>query len=84
MGLQKDADGKLLDDWCTICRTCRGQIKAKYGNTSNLLSQLKMHHPRVYQEAMKSGKMPQSKSTTLLPVAQSTIQERVKHAQKYE
>ena len=85
--LQKGVDGNPIEDGCVISRTCQGHVKAKYGNTSNLLSHLKMHHPGVYQEAMKSGKTPRSKtttSTTLLPVAQSTIQESVKRAQKYE
>ena len=86
-GLQKGVDGNLTEDGCAICQTCRGRVKAKYGNTSNLLSHLKTHHPGVYQEAMKSGKTPRSKTTTsatLLPVAQSTIQESVERAQKYE
>ena len=74
-GLQKGVDGNPTEDRCTICRTCRGRVKAKYGNTSNLLSHLKTHHPGVYQEAMKSGKTPRSKTTTsatLLPVAQKS------------
>ena len=80
-GLQKGEDGKPLDDGCTICRTCRGRIKVKYGNTSNLLSHLKSHHPSLYQEAMKSGKAPRYKP---LPVSQPTIQGSVERVQKYE
>ena len=83
-GLQKGADGKPLDDGSAVCRTCRARVKAKYGNTSNLMSHLKTNHPSIYQEAMKSGKTPRIKSTTLLPAAQSTIQESVECTQKYE
>ena len=56
----------------------------EYGNTSNLMSHLKTNHLSLYQEVMKSGKTPQITSTTLLPVAQFTIQESIEHAQKYE
>ena len=45
------------------------------------MSHLKTNHLSLYQEAMKSGK---TSHTTLLPVAQFTIQESIEHAQKYE
>ena len=85
-GFRKDSEGKLItDDGCAICRTCRGRVKAKYGNTSNLLSHLKTNHPFVYQEAMKSGKTPRTKATTSMSVCgQSTIQETIERTQKYE
>ena len=84
VSLRKETDGKPMDDGGAICQTCRGHVKVKYGNTSNLLSHLKTNHPNLYQEAMKSGKIPQIKPTTSLPVSQSTIQETIEHAQKYE
>ena len=83
-GLQKGADGKPLDVGSAVCRTCRAHVKMKYGNISNLMSHLKTNHPSLYQEAMKSRKTPWIKSTTLPPVAQSTIQESIECAQKYE
>lgn len=84
-GFRKDSEGKPIDDGCAICRTCRGRVKAKYGNTSNLLSHLKTNHPNVYQEAMKSGKTPRTKATTFTSVCgQSTIQETIERTQKYE
>ena len=84
VSLQKDADGIPMDDGGAICSTCRGDVKAKYGNTSNLLSHLKTNHPNLYQEAIKSGKTPRIKPTTSLPVSQSTIQETIEHTQKYK
>ena len=48
------------------------------------MSYLKTNHPSLYQEAIKSRKTPGLKSTSLLPVAQSTIHESIEHAQKYE
>ena len=84
-GFQKDSEGKLItDDGCAICRTCRGRVKAKYGNTFNLLSHLKTNYPIVYQEAMKSGKTPRTKATTSTSVCGlSTIQETIERTQKY-
>ena len=84
-GLQKGADGKPLDIGSAVCRTCHAHVKTKYSNTSNLMAHLKTKHPSLlYQEAMKSRKTPRIKSTTLPPVAQSTIQESIECAQKYE
>ena len=69
-GLQKGADGKPLNDRSAVCRICCACVKAKYGNTSNLMSHLKTNHPSLYQEVIKSGKTPRYKSTTLLLAAQ--------------
>ena len=77
---RKDSEGKPIDDAAVICRTCRGRVKAKYGNTSNLLSHLKTNHPVVYQEAMKSGKTPRGKTAS--GCSQSTIQETIERTQK--
>ena len=52
---RKDSEGKPIDNGAVICQMCRGHVKAKYGNTSNLLSHLKTNHPMVYQEAMMRG-----------------------------
>ena len=83
-GLQKGADGIPLDVGSAVFRTCHAHVKTKYSNISNLMSHLNTNHPSLYQEAMKSRKTPQIKSTTLPPVAQSTIQESIECAQKCE
>ena len=36
-----------------VCRKCNKQIRAKHGNTSNLLAHLRDHHPEEYAEASK-------------------------------
>ena len=82
LGFRKDFEGKPFDDGAVICRTCRGCVKAKYGNTFNLLSHLKTNHLMVYQEAMKSGKTPRGKTAS--GCSQSTIQETIERTQKYE
>ena len=35
-----------------MCRTCIREVLAKGGNTSNLMAQLREHHPDLYAEAM--------------------------------
>ena len=75
---RKDSEGKLIDDGAVICRMCRGHVKAKYGNTSNLLSHLKTN-PMVYQEAMMRGKTLRVKAAS--GYGQSTIQETIERTQ---
>ena len=58
-GTEKLENGGIADDSKAICRSCRRSITAKHGNTSNLLTHLKIHHAHLFIEvsaAMKSGK----------------------------
>ena len=49
------------------------------------MSHLHTNHLCLYQEAMKSGKIQQINLLRFdLPAAQSTLQESVEHAQRYE
>ena len=40
-------EGKRPDS--VVCRNCKKPVLAKGGNTSNLLSHLKLHHPLLQQ-----------------------------------
>ena len=71
--------------WGTTSQTRLVHIKAKYGNTSNLLSHLKTNHSNLFQVAnhmIKSGKVPWNQIRSVV-VGQSTIQETIKCGQKY-
>lgn len=48
-GYCKGSDGKLIEDNQPVCRKCQRKVSAKGGNTSNLTSHLRDHHPQ--QEA---------------------------------
>ena len=58
-GLKGDKNGIALKehDDRPICRTCNKSILCKGGNTSNLFSHLRDHHPTLFKEASK-GKGP--------------------------
>ena len=47
-GLEKDSDGKIKSGDVTVCRKCYQHVRAKGGNTSNLLSHLRIHHPTIH------------------------------------
>ena len=60
-GLKADKNGIALKehDDHPICRTCNKSVLCKGGNTSNLFSHLRDHHPTLFKEASK-GKGPSS------------------------
>ena len=82
-GLKKGSDGNAIDGGGAICQTCRRRVLAKYGNTLNLMSHLKINHPKLYEDAMKTAKTSRSKSVSV-SVGQSTIEETIERTQKYE
>ena len=49
-GHYKNAQGQLVEDGSPICRSCKRKVVAKGGNTSNLLSHLRDHHPELLSE----------------------------------
>ena len=48
--LEVDKDGKAIDDGNAKCRNCHRTVFARNGNTSNLLSHLIAHHPRLFSK----------------------------------
>ena len=88
-GVKKLENGDIADDGKVICRSCRRSITAKHGNTSNLLTHLKIHHARLFTEvsaAMKSGKSREASSSTMTATQsqQPTLKEVVEITQSYE
>ena len=74
-----------------VCRTCERAVSAKGGNTTNLLSHLKEHHPTLYTEAMTlmaeqsstSSKRKRSSTSAEKPKSQQTIVQAVEAAKKF-
>lgn len=84
-GLKKGANREAIDDGTAVCRSCRKNVTAKHGNTSNLLAHLRIHHGRLHAEvtgAMKRGKQPAEPGKR--PASQPTLTEVVDTAQSYE
>ena len=58
-GLQADESGKVLTERergdKPVCRSCKKAIPAKGGNTTNLFTHLRHHHPDLYTEAAPSS-----------------------------
>ena len=53
-GFKVDSKGQPIDENKLICQLCHHPIAVKGGNTSNLFSHLKNHHPKKYSE-LKAG-----------------------------
>ena len=53
-GFKADANSQPIDENKPICQLCQHTIAVKGGNTSNLFSHLKNHHPKKYSE-LKAG-----------------------------
>ena len=49
-GLLSDQEGKRMQPENPVCRICHNCVRAKNGNTSNLLSHLRNKHARHYRE----------------------------------
>lgn len=53
-GLKADEKGQPLNSEEAICRLCRKIVLTKGGNTTNLRSHLKRHHPADFLDALSS------------------------------
>ena len=88
-GLEVGAYGKPVDDGSALCRSCRKQVIAKHGNTSNLLAHLQTNHPTLHTQAKAAmegkGKQPARKATPAPPTSsQQTLQESMTVRVAYE
>ena len=54
-GFEADEEGRPKVQDAVICRLCEKSVSAKGGNTSNLLSHLKVHHPQRHLEVKKAN-----------------------------
>ena len=48
-GFKADSKGQPIDENKPICQLCQHPIAVKGGNTSNLFSHLKNHHPKSWK-----------------------------------
>ena len=88
-GLCADNEGKVIDDGVAVCRRCNTNVRASGGNTSNLLSHLRMHHPSQYTQVLQAQKAKakeneKSCSASSSSANQASIPELFTKAQKYE
>ena len=53
LGLKAGSDGRVvsIESQVPVCRLCGKSVPAKGGNTTNLLTHQRDHHPDVYAEA---------------------------------
>ena len=63
-GLRADSEGKIIDDGVAVCRQCNGNVRASGGNTSNLLSHLRTHHPSKYTLVLQAQREKAKESST--------------------
>ena len=87
-GLRADSKGKIIDDGVAVCRQCNGNVRASGGNTSNLLSHLRTHHPSKYtlvlQAQREKAKESSTASSSSTNASQATLPELFTKTQKYE
>ena len=88
-GLRVDDEGKVIDDGVTVCRRCNSNVRASGGNTSNLLSHLRTHHPSQYTQVLQAQKAKAKENDKSLNASSSStsqvsIPELFTKGQKYE
>ena len=69
-----------------ICRLCRKSVLARGGNTSNLVSHLKKHHPKehsIVTKARKAKISQRSSDISEVKTKQVTLAEAVERTQHY-
>ena len=68
-GFEAGEDGKPINSENAICRIASGcrkkPVLAKGGNTSNLLTHLRRHHPKQYAELIEAQEKKKSKEKSL-------------------
>lgn len=83
-GFEADEQGKAQSDSDAICRLCSEPVKAGGGNTTNLISHLKVHHPLKHAEVRKAIKDRGSSShSSAATPGQPTITDALQRSVKY-
>ena len=90
-GLGIDSNGKPDKDK-TLCRICESPVLSKGGNTSNLFTHLKRHHPKKFVELQyavdtrpkEASCSSNNKSKSASSKQQSTIVEIMEKSKQYE
>ena len=88
-GQRVDSEGKVLDSDTAVCRRCHCNVRASGGNTSNLLSHLRVHHPTQYTQVLQAQKAKVKESekgsrASSSSQGQASIPELFNKAQKYD
>jgi len=85
-GLRADGEGKMINDDVAVCCQCNNNVRASGGNTSNLLSHLRIHHLSKYIQVLQAQKDKARESSTASSssTSQATLPELFTKAQKYE
>jgi len=84
-GLRVNGEGKIVDEGVAVCRQCNNNVRASGGNTSNLLSHLRTHHPSKYTLVLQAQKEKAKESSTASSSAsQATLPDLFTKTQKYE
>ena len=87
-GLRVDGEGKVIDNGMVVCCRCNSNVCASGGNTSNLLSHLRIHHPAQYTQVLQTQKAKVKENDKSLKTSSSANQtstpELFNRAQKYD
>jgi len=86
-GLEKDSNGRINSEDVAVCRKCYQHVRAKGGNTSNLLSHLRIHHPTIHGLVTTAIKAKSRRKEDLAKRQQSqqpTITSTMKKVQQYD
>ena len=84
-------DEAAMKEETTVYRICHKAVAARGGNTSNLISHLKIHHPLKHEEFQKVNTAESQHSTTTRSTSktadgkpQLSILDSIKATQKYD
>ncbi|XP_065899760.1 E3 SUMO-protein ligase ZBED1-like [Dysidea avara] len=83
-GLEKESDGRIKSEDVAVCRKCYQRVRAKGGNTSNLLSHLRIHHPTIHGLVMTAIKTKNRRKEDLEKRQQPSIASSMKKVQQYD
>ena len=86
LDLRVNGEGKIVDEGVAVCRQCNNNVRASGGNTSNLLSHLRTHHPSKYTLVLQAQKEKAKESSTASSssASQATLPDLFTKTQKYE
>ena len=80
-------DEAAMKEETAVCRICCKAVAARGGNTSNLISYLKIYHPLKHEEFQKLNAESQHSTTTKYKTdgkSQASIIDSIKATQKYD
>ena len=84
-GLQADSKGKVIEEEAevAVCRKCHNHVRARVGNTSNLISHLRVHYPMLHSQLLQAQKKKTKDIDKPSSGTQMSIKSIVNKAQKH-